>query len=89
MLEKSAKSFQPNKNLKPLTNTQWLKENRENYIGQWVALHNGVLVDNSLTKLDLQNKINSHENVRDILVVKVFSEEQIQMFADQRRYTNK
>ena len=43
----------PSNDVKPRANVEWLKTNRDNYRGQWVALKNGTLVASAKTHDEL------------------------------------
>jgi len=52
---------------------EWIRRNREQYTGQWVALIGGTLVDHDRSRRELQKRINSHTDLCDVLVVKLDS----------------
>lgn len=51
-------------------NMKWLKEHRQDYHGQWVAIKDGILVASASAYQDLKATIGSVKNTR-ILVIKV------------------
>lgn len=53
---------------------EWLKANRNEYAGKYVALNGDVLVAHAETMKEIKEKLNG-QNAENVFIVKVFAEE--------------
>ena len=52
-------------------NMAWLRENRESYMGKWVALRDGKLIDCDVSRKAMTERLLTNEDIRSMLFVKV------------------